>query len=175
MHQKHVSEEQRERDLIVTRESQREMDYISTMSQVTQIMQDEWYFKEGLQILELGLQLVSIENVLIFLKRAGSPIRLIVQKIHGTSATTEECIKAIQFFTSLARIEEGADFIVRENIVQVLATCPLLQKVNSEELYIEVKEGARNPTHIAWCSFLLFLRTLNSQYVNDSDFKPQIS
>jgi hypothetical protein len=70
----------------------RDMDLVATLSQVVQIMNDECCFKEGLQILELGLQLVSVDNIMVFLRRSDSPLRIIIKRIHSTSTNIEEGI-----------------------------------------------------------------------------------
>lgn len=87
----------------------------------------------------------------------------------------EECIQAVKFLIAMARIEEGAAYVIQENLIKIIATSSLIQRVNSEDLYLEAHSGHRNPTHLLWCFFLLLLRLLNAHFGANFDHKACLS
>jgi hypothetical protein len=104
-------------------------------------------------------------------KQETSPLKVILNKFNQASTTVEEKIKIVEFLTSYARIDQGAEHLMHENILKNLGISQLMGLVNQIDFYLlelGQTEAKRNPLHILWCHLLLFMRTLNHILMSES-------
>lgn len=129
-------------------------------------------FLIGLKIIEQGLSILSSGNINQFMRRQEtSPIKAILAKYNSNQCTVEERIKIVEFLTTYARYDDGAEHLRHENILKGLSIGSLMTTMNDSDFYLSdsvptgdaINQPKRNPLHILWCQALLFIRTLNHQ------------
>lgn len=94
-------------------------------------------FIEGLKIFEASFSLLTNESIMLFMKKQDAPLlKVILQKYLSNQSTIEEKIKVIEFLTSYARIENGAEHLNHENMLKNLAISSLMNLMNQVDFYV---------------------------------------
>lgn len=125
----------------------------------------EGEFAAGLKIIEQAFRLVGTANMQQFM-RNHSPLKVILQRY--ITGPQEDKVAVLQFLTSYAREDQGAEHLSQEGVLKTLSLSSLIAQMNVADFYVADGHQRRNPVHLQWCHCLLLVRTLNQSLLPDS-------
>ena len=146
--------------------------YMSILSHLGSLMLEGFCFKQCLAIMQQSLQLLTKENLKLFMDRNNQPLRVVLQKFISPSVSIEDSIQIAKFYINYANTHMGAKHLFAENIMHCITVNTHVTLIDQQDYYLTNHKGEqyRNPSHILWNMCLILIRTLNDHLIDNPDY-----